>query len=67
MTIAGIIRVGIIIVGCIINCIILITCIVNSIKIKKYNVEIINSNIIIVLITINIVLFVIYGLIRNIK
>lgn len=67
MSVAGLTRIGIIIVGCIINCIILITCIVSSIKIKKKNAEKINSGVIIILITINLVLFVIYGLIRNIK
>lgn len=67
MTIAGLIRIGIIIVGLIINCIILINCVVSSVKIKKKNVDKINSGIIIILITINIILFVIYGLIRNIE
>ena len=67
MSIAEVIRIGIIIIGCIINCIILITCIKCSIKIKKSNEGKINSEMIIILITINFVLFVIYGLIRNIK
>ncbi|MBO5179533.1 MAG: hypothetical protein J6B87_04220 [Clostridia bacterium] len=67
MSVAELFRIGIIIIGCIINCIILITCIKSSIKIKKSNEEEINSEIIIILITINFVLFVIYGLTRNIK
>lgn len=67
MRIARLINMGIIIVGCILNCIIVMICFTYSIKVKKSNAEEINSGIVITLITIDMVLFIIYGLTRNIE